>query len=85
LRKYFDQFNLEKKEKLQKVTTTKIYTNPVNVVFDTTFFKRVFGVMVFRVNELDVPIKDQKYSNVLHNFVASETLIKYEDCLGELD
>jgi hypothetical protein len=85
LRKYFDKFNLDKKEKLEKITTHKTYTIPVNIVFDTTFFKIVFGVMVFRVNELDVPIKDQKYSNLLHNFVASETLIKYEDCLDKLD
>jgi hypothetical protein len=41
--------------------------------------------MVFRINQLDVPTKDQEFSNVLHKFVESETLIKYEDCLNKLD
>lgn len=63
----------------------KTFQNPVNVVFDTTFFKRVFGVMVFRVNELGVPVENQKYNNILHKYVESETLIKYEDCLNKLD
>jgi hypothetical protein len=45
----------------------------------------VFGVMVFRINELNVEIKYQNYSNILHRFVSSETLANYEFCLNQLD
>lgn len=41
LRKYFDQL------KVQKPLIT-VYPEPVNLIFDTTFFKRSLGVMVFR-------------------------------------
>lgn len=58
---------------------------PVNCIFDTTFFGRIFGVMVFRINSLEVVINRQKYSNILHKFVKSETLFDYESCLVELD
>jgi hypothetical protein len=59
--------------------------NLVNCVFDTTFFGRTLGVMVFRINQLNVGTKLQKFHNVLHKFVISETLIEYENCLNELD
>lgn len=57
----------------------------VNCIFDTTFFKMTFGVMVFRINELNLPIKKQKYSNVLRKYVKTEKIIEYENCLLKLD
>jgi hypothetical protein len=62
-----------------------IIEKKVNCIFDTTFFGRVFGVMVFRINELDAVIKYQKYKNIIHKFVTSETLVSYEYCLNQLD
>jgi transposase-like protein len=82
IRKYFDELN---QSKITMLKDTLIILNSVNCIFDTTFFGRVFGVMIFRINELDVKIKYQKYKNILHKFVLSETLINYEYCLSQLD
>jgi hypothetical protein len=41
--------------------------------------------MIFRVNELDLPIKKQDFQNAFHKHVKSETLIEYEFCLNQLD
>jgi len=41
IRKYFDQLKPQK-------PSVKINFEPVNLIFDTTFFKRSLGVMVFR-------------------------------------
>lgn len=82
IRKYFDQLNLSKEKSYQYVSVVDKY---VNVVFDTTFFGRTFGVMIFRINELNVEIKSQIYNNIIHKFVKSETLIEYGNCLLMLD
>jgi hypothetical protein len=74
--------NLDKTKFKKDNSTIK---NAVNIIFDTTFFGRVFGVVVFRINELDVAVKFQKYENILHKFVKSETLIEYGLCLQFLD
>ena len=81
MRKYFDILNATKK------ADTSFYAipQPVNCIFDTTFFKRSFGVMVFRVNHLETSVVNQKYQNIHHKFVESETLINYLDCLIKID
>ena len=82
IRKYFDELN---HAKITTLNETLVITTRVNCIFDTTFFGRVFGTMVFRINELNVKIKLQKYKNILHKFVTSETLINYAYCLNQLD
>jgi hypothetical protein len=82
IRKYFDELNNSRITAARNILTIE---NRVNCIFDTTFFGRVFGVMIFRINELDVVIKHQKYKNILHKFVSSETLINYAYCLNQLD
>lgn len=82
IRKYFDQLNSNKIKGSNSNFGSK---NSVNCVFDTTFFGRTFGVMIFRINELSVELKLQKFNNILHKFVASETLIEYDNCLNVLD
>lgn len=50
------------------------FKNPINVVFDTTFFGRNFGVMVFRANS----------RNLYWKYVESEKLIYYMKCLEQI-
>jgi hypothetical protein len=82
IRKYFDELN---SEKITFLTELLFIENSVNCIFDTTFFGRVFGVMIFRINELNTLIRLQKHKNIIHKFVSSETLINYEFCLNQLD
>ena len=41
--------------------------------------------MVFRTNYLETIVAKQKYQNIHHKFVTSETLINYQDCLFKID
>lgn len=82
IRKFFDRLNFDKIKNPKLVLK---FENSVNCVFDTTFFGRIFGVMIFRINDQNTQIKLQKYKNVIHKFVTSETLIEYENCLNTLD
>ena len=41
--------------------------------------------MVFKINCLEKALTKQKYQNIYHKFVESETLINYQDCLIKID
>lgn len=67
LRKYFDQLKPQK-------TSVKIDFESVNLIFDTTFFKRSLGVMVFR----------KPGKNISWNYVETEKLSFYLEELLKL-
>lgn len=81
LRKYFDKLNqidtdLGCFNYFKFHPTINDFTDrEISLIFDTTFFKRTFGTMVFRT---------KSGVNLCWNFVQSETIIEYEYCLDKL-
>lgn len=80
IRKYFDELNnshsINSEIYLQSKTQCelKFQDKPdVNLVMDTTFFGRDFGVMVFRGN----PERKDKYFNLYWKYVRSERIQDY--------
>jgi hypothetical protein len=69
IRKYFDELNTETEFK-----DTESKPQAVNLIFDTTFFKRRFGVMVYRSNGI----------NLKCSFVDTEKLEYYLTDLNSL-
>ena len=67
IRKYFDQLKVQK-------TFIKEYPETINLIFDTTFFKRSLGVMVFR----------KPGKNISWNYVETEKLSFYVEELLKL-
>jgi hypothetical protein len=68
LQRAFDKF-------IVKRSSTKLFIEPINLIFDATFFGRSQGVFVFRANK----------KNLHWRFIESETLKEVNLGLDELD
>jgi hypothetical protein len=68
LRKYFDSYKAS-------APTVKTFSEPVNVIFDATYFSRSDGVLVFRANK----------ENIFWQPITSETLKVIADSLDILE
>lgn len=64
IRKYFDQLKVQKPFLI-------VDQKPINLIFDTTFFKRVLGVMIFRKPGKNISwkyVETEKLSIIWKNF-----------------
>lgn len=68
LRKYFDTYRIA-------IPALKITSEPINLIFDATYFSRSDGVLVFRANK----------ENIFWQPIASETLKVIADSLEVLE
>jgi hypothetical protein len=92
IRKYFDRLNLDLKLKStiqdnnirssnhnqpSSTKTTRVTTIPINLIMDTTYFGRNFGVVLFRGKEISNGTKGVIRNLYWHYITKSETVADY--------
>jgi hypothetical protein len=73
IRKYFDQIGLNSPITSTGFSVKAKQIPPINLIFDTTFFKHIFGVMVFRANSCNLAwryVGSEKLSYYLEELIA---------------